>query len=149
ANILREIRDLEEGLRHTTSDWAERMAEWEKSVRDDQPDWEVVEVRNAGDNSARYYYYEDGSIRAASYAPTIWTSTFRGTNHLPVIGSFRLEQLTDPLLPSGGPGRSVKGMSALSEFMVDAVALDDPEKKEAVRFVKVPADFANAEKPLE
>ena len=39
---------------------------------------------------------------------------------LPSIGAFRLEQLTDPDLPCRGPGRSIKGMSALSEFNVEA-----------------------------
>src|SRR6185436_16855950 len=33
ADILRQMRDLEEGLRHATSDWPERMARWEDSVK--------------------------------------------------------------------------------------------------------------------
>src|SRR6185369_15785587 len=66
ADLMRQMRDLEEGLRHTTPGWEERMAQWEDSVKDDQPDWKVVEARNAGDNGERFYYYEDGSIRAAS-----------------------------------------------------------------------------------
>ncbi|EEF58792.1 PSD1 and planctomycete cytochrome C domain-containing protein [Pedosphaera parvula] len=150
ANLLRQIRDLEEGLRHTTADWKERMAKWEDSVRNDQPDWEVVECRNSsGDNGERFYYYTDGSIRAASYAPTKWTAHFKGTNNLPLIGAFRLEQLTDADLPCNGPGRSIKGMSALSEFHVEAVDAKNPTNKMNVKFVKATADFANAEKDLE
>jgi len=149
ANLSRQMRDLEAGLRHTTPDWQERMNGWEDSVKHDQPEWVVVECRNAGENGERFYYYADGSIRAASYAPTQWTAHFRGTNNLPLIGAFQLEQLSDPNLPCGGPGRSIKGMAALSEFKVEAMDLQIPTNKIEVKFVKATADFANAEKLLE
>ncbi len=149
SDLLRQMRDLEEGLRHTHSDWQERMQQWEDSVKTNQPEWATVECRNAGDNGERYYYYADGSIRAASYAPTKWTADFRGTNNLRFIGAFRLEQLNDPNLPCNGPGRSIKGMSALSEFRVEAVDSKDPKNKVDVKFTKATADFANAERDLE
>src|SRR5256886_8362283 len=50
ANLTRQMRDLEAGLRHTTPDWQERMNGWEDSVKNDQPEWVVVEGRNAGEN---------------------------------------------------------------------------------------------------
>jgi mono/diheme cytochrome c family protein len=149
ADLLRQMRDLEEGLRHTTAGWEERMAKWEDSVKNDQPEWVVVNCINAGDNGERFYYYPDGSIRAASYAPTTWTAHFRGTNALPFIGAFRLEQLPDPNLPSGGPGRSIKGMAALSEFKVEATDLTDSSTKVIVKFAQATADFSNAERLLE
>ena len=149
ASLTRQMRDLEAGLRHTTPDWQEQMDHWEDSVKTDQPDWTVVRAVNAGDNGERYYYYDDGSIRAASYAPTKWTADFRGTNNLPFIGAFQLEQLTDPNLPCNGPGRSIKGMAALSEFKVEAVDLREPTNKVEVKFVKATADYSNPEKDLE
>jgi len=149
ANLTRQMRDLEAGLRHTTPDWQERLNGWEDSVKNDQPEWVVVECRNAGENGERFYYYADGSIRAASYAPTQWTAHFRGTNNLSFIGAFQLEQLTDPNLPCGGPGRSIKGMAALSEFKVEAMDLQIPTNKIEIKFVKATADYANAEKLLE
>ncbi len=150
ADLLRQMRDLEEGLRHTAPDWAARMAAWEDSVKDPGPEWEPVEVQNSsGDNGERFYFFSDHSVRAASYAPTKWVATFKGTNHLASIGAFQLEQLTDPNLPCNGPGRSIKGMSALTEFNVEAVDLANPKNKVEVKFVKATADFANAEKPLE
>jgi len=75
ADLLRQMRDLEEGLRHTTGDWHERMATWEDSVRNNQPDWVVLPCQNSsGDNGERFYYFLDNSVRAASYAPTKWTA---------------------------------------------------------------------------
>ena len=150
ANLLRQLRDLEESLRHKTSAWEPRMAAWEDSVRNDQPAWVPLECRNSsGDNGERFYYFSDHSIRAASYAPTKWTATFKTTNDLPSIGAFRLEQLTDADLPCNGPGRSIKGMSALTEFSVEAVDAKNPTNKVPVKFTSATADFANAEKPLE
>ncbi|MDB6023576.1 MAG: Protein of unknown function (DUF1553)/Protein of unknown function (DUF1549)/Planctomycete, partial [Pedosphaera sp.] len=150
ANLLRQMRDAEETLRHKTTDWETRMAVWEDSVRNDQPEWVPLECRNSsGNNGERFYYFSDCSIRAASYAPTKWTATFETTNNLPLIGSFRLEQLTDADLPCNGPGRSIKGMSALTEFNVEAADAKNPTNKAEVKFVKATADFANAEKPLE
>ncbi len=149
ANVSRQMRDLEAGLRHTLPDWQERMNQWEDAVKNNQPEWSAVRCVNAGDNGERFYYYDDGSIRAASYAPTTWTAHFRGTNNLPVIGAFQLEQLTDPNLPCDGPGRSLKGMAALTEFRVEAIDLANRTNKVPVKFVKATADFSNAEKELE
>lgn len=149
ADLLRQMRELEESLRHTAPGWEERLAVWESSVKEDQPEWTVVECRNAGDNGERFYYHSDGSIRAASYAPTKWTAQFRGTNSLSGIRAFRLEQFTDPNLPCQGPGRSIKGMSALSEFNVEAADAQDPKNKVEVKFIQASADDSNPEKELE
>ncbi len=66
ADLLRQIRELEEGLRHQVSGWEDRLVRWEESVRGNQPKWESVECRNAGDHGERYYYSPDSSIRASS-----------------------------------------------------------------------------------
>ncbi|HZV35008.1 MAG TPA: DUF1549 and DUF1553 domain-containing protein [Verrucomicrobiae bacterium] len=150
ANLLRQMRDLEESLRHKTHDWQKRMDAWEDSVRNNQPDWVQLECTNSsGDNGERFYYFADHSIRAASYAPTKWTAVFRAKSDLKSIGGFRLEQLTDPDLPCGGPGRSIKGMSALTEFNVEAQDAKNQKDKINVKFVKATADYENPEKPLE
>ncbi len=147
--LVRQIREQEETLRHTTADWQARMAAWEASVRGDQPEWTVVHCEHVGERGERFYQYEDGSIRAASYAPTQWAPHFRGTNGLTSISAFRLEQLTDPNLPCQGPGRSIRGMAALSEFKVTATDPENPTNKVSVKFIQATADFANEEKPLE
>ncbi len=149
ANLSRQMRDLEAGLRHVSPDWQERMNQWEDAVKNDPPDWTPVRVANTGDNATRYYDYADGSLRASSYAPTKWTAHFRGTNHLPSIGAFQLEQLTDPNLSGNGPGRSIRGMAALTEFKVEVVDRVNPTNKFNVKFMRATADFSNAEKELE
>lgn len=141
--ILREIREIEEDLKHRTPDWPERMAKWEAGVKDDQPEWTFLDIRNSGNNSQRYDPRDDGSQVAHGYAPTRWTSTFTNTTTMPDIRAFRLEAFTDPNLPAHGPGRAINGLFALTEFKVEAVDASDPKKKRTVKFVKATADFAN------
>ncbi len=147
--LRRDMRAIEADLQHRNPDWAERMARWEASVRDADRAWQVVECRNAGDHGERFEHLADGSIIAGGYAPTQWTAHFRGTNAAGTIGTFRVEQLPHPSLPSGGPGRSIRGMAALTEFKVQVTSLANPTNAFDVKFVRAEADFANEEKPLE
>ncbi len=146
--ILREIRDIENDLKHRTPDWRRRMAEWEKSVKNGRPEWTVLDIRNSGNNSQRYDPRGDGSQVAHGYAPTRWTSTFTNTVTMPEIRAFRLEMFTDPNLPAHGPGRAIDGQFALTEFKVTAEDATDPKKKVQVKFVRATADFANERKQL-
>lgn len=149
-SLRRQMRAIEDDLRHHHPDWEQRIARWEDTVRHAAEGWQNIETRNAGDNGERFEYFPDGSILAGGYAPTQWTAHFRGTNtSLPRIGAFRLEQLPHPDLPSGGPGRSIRGMAALSEFKVEVQSLAQPTNRFTVKFVRAEADFSNAEKPLE
>src|SRR5262249_23175938 len=97
----------------------------------------------------RYVYHDDGSMTAWGYAPTKWSSVFSGPTDLKRITGFRLEMLTDPNLPLGGPGRSPLGLFALSEFTVEVADPKTPDKKTRVKLVSAMADFGNEEKPLE
>src|SRR5207249_1195658 len=61
------------------------------------------------------------------------------------ITAFRLELLTDPNLPRGGPGRSEKGICALTEFELETVAPDAPEKPKKIKIAKATADIGTPE----
>ena len=149
ADIFRQIRAIEEDLKHTAPDWLSQMSAWEESVKNNQPEWQVLKVENEGENSQRYVYHDDGSQTAWGYAPTKWTSKFKGKSELTKITAIRLEMLCDPNLPLGGPGRSPTGLFALSELTVEAVDAEKPENKTEARFISATADFGNEEKPLE
>ncbi|MCP4192262.1 MAG: DUF1553 domain-containing protein [Planctomycetaceae bacterium] len=148
--VNREIESLEALLKHANPDWREQMGRWEESVKNDQPEWTVVKITNKpGDNGVRYYFYDDGSLRAASYAPTQWTAEFTGSTQVSEVTAFKLEQLTDPNLPCSGPGRSIYGMSALSEFQIKASDPNDSTKIVKAEFSKATADFSNEDRLLE
>ena len=152
SEIRRQTREIEAGLRHTMPDWQERMARWEESVAHDQPEWMVLsELEPLGDNSQRYIPQKDGSVLAQGYAPTKFTQIFRTKVDLAGITAFRFELFPDPNLPAGGPGRSIYGTCALSNFAVVASAADDPEQKKPIKikFVEATSDYEQPERPLE
>lgn len=150
VSMLRsKIRQVEETLRQGTPNLAQMMADWEQRIRDDQPNWEVLSLTNAGDNAQRYIPRGDGSLLAQGYAPTKHTPTFTAVTSLKAVRSFRLEVLTDPDLPAGGPGRSLKGLFGLTEFRVEAADAKDPSQRVSVKWSRATADFGNPEMELE
>jgi len=149
AELTRQMREIDAGLQHRTGDWEARMAKWEEEVSSNQPEWSVLPIEYIGEHDEHYFHLADGSIRAAGYAPTKHTTTWRATNNLPSIGAFRLELFTDPNLPCYGPGRSFMGTCALSEFKVDAVEVGNPTNKTQVKIAKATADYSNPERKLE
>lgn len=151
AEILRQIHQIEADLQHHHSDWRERTAAWEKKAKTGQPEWIVVRpgVEEESTGGQKYLPLEDGSFLAQGYAPTKHTVKMPLKTDINGITAFRLELLTDPNLPLGGPGRSIYGTAALTEFKVEAAPANDPKKVEKVKFVKATADFNPPEKVLD
>lgn len=145
--IFAKTATIESDLKHRTPDWEQKLAAWEDSVKKAEPKWTPIKVDNSGENSQRYYERPDGSLVAAGYAPTRWTATFTNTFAATNIQAFRLELMTDPNLPSGGPGRSLEGLFALTEFKVQAEDAQNPKNKRWAKFVKAEADYSNPETP--
>jgi hypothetical protein len=151
ADLFRQIHEIETDLRHRDPDWRERMHRWEETVRGDQPEWTVQrpEVQAESDGGQKYLPLPDGSFLAQGYAPTKHTVKMTVRTDVKGITAFRLELLNDPNLPLGGPGRSIKGTGALTEFKVQVAPADDPKKTTWVKFVKATADVNPPEKPLD
>jgi hypothetical protein len=74
---------------------------------------------------------------------------FTASTDIPRIAAVRLELLTDPNLPNGGPGRSIKGTGALTEIQVDAAPAETPDKFTKLKIVKATADINLPETLLE
>ncbi|HKQ37189.1 MAG TPA: PSD1 and planctomycete cytochrome C domain-containing protein [Verrucomicrobiae bacterium] len=150
ATLKRQMSELEADLKKRAPDWQDRMAKWEDSVKNDQPEWIVCDqLEHIGENDQRYYYYKDGSMLAAGYAPTKFSTVWKTTNKLERIGAFQLELFTDQNLPAGGPGRSFMGTCALTEFKVEAADAANPKNKMSVKIAKATADYANPKRDLE
>ncbi len=149
AEIFRRIGTIEADLRHRHPDWPRRMAEWEASVKGDQPEWQIVRPELDASGGQKHYLLADGSVLAQGYAPTKHTTEFTVRTDLPAITAVRLELLNDPNLPLGGPGRSIKGLFALTEFRVTAAPADHPGQKKQVKIVRATADVNPPERELE
>jgi hypothetical protein len=150
ASLRKQMGEVEAAMKSQLPDWRARMAKWEAEVAGNQPPWTVLrDMELITDNNQRYYPQPDGSLLAAGWAPTKFTATFQVTNSLPDISAIRLELFTDPNLPANGPGRSYKGLFALTEFSVEAAPASDPKKKTKVKITGATADFDQPVLPLE
>src|SRR5262249_35945229 len=129
AELFRQIHAIESDLQHRHPDWKDRMRQWEEKVKNDQPVWTVMRpnVIEESTGGQRYLPLDDGSFLALGYAPTKHTVKMVVRTNVKNITAFRLELLNDPNLPLGGPGRSVKGTGALTEFKVQAAPADKPD----------------------
>jgi hypothetical protein len=151
ANIFRRIGEIEGALKCCYPEWRQRMADWEEKVKKNQPVWTVVqpEVDITTDGGQRYIPLKDGSFLAQGYAPTKHRAKMSCTTNVSGITAFRLELLTDPNLPLGGPGRSIKGTGALTEFEVHAAPAECGDKAVKIKLVRATADVDVPETPLD
>ncbi|MHC4878972.1 MAG: PSD1 and planctomycete cytochrome C domain-containing protein, partial [Planctomycetota bacterium] len=144
-SVLKQIAEVESSLKQSTADWKSKLQQWMDSVRGNQPRWEVLEIENAepSNNAQRYYQQADKSLLAQGYAPTRFTAHFAAKTTTPNIRAFRIEMLTDPNLPSGGPGRSIDGLFALTGIKVTVTNPENESETQSAKFVRATADFAN------
>lgn len=150
GEILRKTAELEEQLRHAHSNWQKQMAEWEAKLSGQQIGWTVMrpEVDDISTGGSRYLSQPDGSFLVQGYAPVAHRVKLIAKTDLQNITAFRVEALTDPNLPCGGPGRAVNGLAVLTEFEAEAAPVDDPAKVTKVKFVRATADFNASAAPL-
>jgi hypothetical protein len=151
AEIFRRVREIESELQHRASDWRQRMADWEEKIKGDQPEWIVIEpaVDEISTGGQRYLPMKDGSFLAAGYAPAQHRVKMTFKTDVANITAFRLELLTDPNLPRGGPGRSSKGSCALTEFEVMAAPASKPDKITKLKIAGASTDVNPPEREIE
>ncbi len=152
TEIFQQIREIEADLQHRHPDWRLKMEPWERDTRNaERATWQVVRpaVDDISTGGQKYLPQEDGSFLAQGYAPTKHKVKMTVRTYLPNVTAFRLELLTDPNLPLGGPGRSIKGTAALTEFEVEAAPADAPDKVAKVKIAKATADIDLPETPLD
>ena len=151
ANLFRKIREIENDLQHRTPDWKTRMAKWEASLKNNQPEWIVpaVAIDDISTGGQKYIPYPDGSVLAAGYAPTKFKVKFTIKTKDTNIRAFRLELMNDQNLPMGGPGRSPKGTGALTEFEVEVAPASDPTKIRQIKIASASADINLPEHELD
>ncbi|MCA9121862.1 MAG: PSD1 domain-containing protein [Planctomycetaceae bacterium] len=145
--ILAKIADVENNLKVATPDWQQRLAAWEEKARQSVIEWEVLKPVNLPYEGQKFRVLDDFSILSESYAPKSSAPEFDAHTEAEGITGFRLELLTHPKLPRGGPGRSVRGTAALTQFNVYVAPLDNPSKRTKLKLVSATADVNPADAP--
>jgi hypothetical protein len=139
---------IEDRLKADNPDWPRQMAAWEESVREPGPAWHIVRPQLDTSGGQKHYVLDDGSILAQGYAPTIHSTKFTVDVPAGRVAAFRLESLNDPNLPRSGPGRSVDGTFALTEFKAIVQPGGAGDSVE-LKFKEATADVAQPVRDLE
>ncbi len=141
AEIFAGIHEIEQDLRRRAPDWRARMGAWERDEASAQPEWTVLDTHIKLGSGEKYLVLPDKSLLAEGFAPTRSVVNPEGRLESGRINAFRLEVLTDPRLPLSGPGRSLLGTAALTEFEVEAAPSSDPEAWKKVALSRATADL--------
>jgi len=149
SRIKPEIEALEKKLDTTTPEFTAAVATWETGALKGTL-WTILEPEKL--ISAAYAKTEkrkDGSILVSGGNPAKDSYKLIVTTKMRGITAFQLEALSDPSLPSQGPGRAENGNFVLTHFKVDAATPSDQNKIVNVQFSKVTADFSQSGFPPE
>ncbi len=151
AEVFRRVRELETELQHHSPDWQQRLSAWEASIKNNQPTWTIFqpEVDEISTGGQRYLPQPDKSFLSDGYAPVQHRVKMTLKTDVQNITAFRLELMNDPNLPRNGPGRSITGSCAITEFEATAAPANDPKKITKLKFAKATADVSVPERDLE
>ncbi|PQO45984.1 PSD1 and planctomycete cytochrome C domain-containing protein [Blastopirellula marina] len=148
AAIEREIAAIEAKLKESTPTWRKQLEDWEQTAEATAGQWEVLTPVDLPFEGQKFRVLPDQSILSESFAPHSSSPQFpMATTETEGITGLRLELLTHPQLPCRGPGRSLRGTAALTEFTVYAAPADNPGQRTKVKLVSATADVNPAEAP--
>jgi hypothetical protein len=114
--IKAEVQSLEDEMKAAAPDWRSRLTEWAKKTRGDEVAWQAVKVERENFTGEKFSYLDDLSVLSEGMTGTLLTADMAGKPAPGRYAAVRVEFLTHPSLPRGGPGRSIYGSHALTEF---------------------------------
>jgi len=114
-----QMQDLEKQMNVASPEMEAAQAKWEQAAKLQLPQWKPLMPTSITTESGRgLRILDDGVIMALTDGPETDTYTIVVNSDQVGINALRLEGITDPTFPSGGPGRSDFGEFILSEFIV-------------------------------
>ena len=152
ADLFRRVKEIEGDLQHRSPDWMKRMSAWESTVQSKAGKWDVIRpvADDISTGGQKYQLAKDGSMLEAGYAPTKHRVQLDTKIDAPrKLSAIRLELLNDPNLPLGGPGRSLKGTGALTEFEAEMRTAEKGAKPIKLKIARATADINLPTTPLE
>ncbi|MDZ4859122.1 MAG: PSD1 and planctomycete cytochrome C domain-containing protein [Candidatus Hydrogenedentes bacterium] len=155
AKVVALIDEIEADVKKSDPDWREEMAAWEAIARTStEPAWKTVSLTfdDSSVGGQKHLPREDGSYVAQGYAPTQFHPKMTGKTDLQKVTAVRLDLLSDANLPRGGPGRSIYGACALSEFEMrvapEGTSIAEYDKWTPVKIASAIADVNPRERTL-
>lgn len=144
------ISDLQAVLDTPTPELAAAQAQWEKEIKSAEPRWTILKPDHfESQGGATLKLLADGSILAGGKNPDADSYEVSARTDLTGISGVRLEVMSDPSLPAGGPGRDPDGNFFLSDFEVDAAPANGSAKPQKIIFKDARADESQSEYKFE
>jgi WD40 repeat protein len=134
------IKEAQQVVDQAKAKLEQKIDSWAAQL-DQQVEWFPLSVASASaTNQAVLTPQADRSI-VASGNKQQGVYTIKVHTTLSQITGFRLEALSDPKLPSSGPGLAPNGNFVLTEFEVSAASAKTPQQTESVKIASGVADF--------
>ncbi len=141
-----EVSSLQTVLDTPTPELATAQAQWEKDIKAAESKWIILQPDHyESQGGATLKLLPDGSILAGGKNPDADSYQVSARTKLTGITGVRLEVISDPSLPAGGPGRDPNGNFFLSDFEVEAAPADDAGKPQKIVFKDAAADESQSE----
>ncbi|MBS1810565.1 MAG: PSD1 domain-containing protein [Acidobacteria bacterium] len=149
AEILARISDIELELKSRISRMPEdAVADWEKKNQS-QLNWTpITDAEIFAAFGVKFDKLEDGSFIAKGDNATSNNYIVKAKTNVKGITGFRIELLSDPNLPRGGPGRAADGTFYFTEFIAEAAPLSNKEALQKVELAKATADLQRPDFPV-
>jgi Protein of unknown function (DUF1553)/Protein of unknown function (DUF1549) len=138
-----ELVRVEDEYRRPSPELEAGFAEWEREMRGRMASWTRLEPRaTLSVAGAKLAIQPDCSVLASGLRGeqevyVIWAET-----KVESLTALRLEVLTDPTLPSGGPGRSLDGTFLVTGIELELAPRDGSMAWRRVELASATADFA-------
>lgn len=136
-----EIVQLEAVLNTPTQQLAAAQAQWEQGIKAAESQWTVLKPSHLiSKGGATLNLLPDGSILAGGKNPDADAYELTAHTDLTGITGLRLEVMSDPSLPGGGPGRDPDGNFFLSDLEAEAAPADGSAPAQKIVFKDAAAD---------
>lgn len=138
------IKTAQEAVAKAKAESLKKIDQWEKQQRESKTEWFPLAARTASaTNKAVLTPLPDRSILAnGNKDKGVYTVSFKTS--LKNITGLRLEALSDPSLPSKGPGLPPNGNFVVTEFEVESAPAGKPDEKSKLKIASGVADFLQA-----
>jgi mono/diheme cytochrome c family protein len=141
-----EIAKLQTVLDTPTPELAAAQAQWERDIKAAEAKWTLLQPSQyVSQGGATLKLLPDGSLLAGGKNPDADSYEVSASTELTGITGVRLEVMSDPSLPAGGPGRDHDGNFFLSDFEVQAAHAGKPANPQKIVFKEAAADESQSE----
>ncbi len=143
--IKAEMAKLQTVLDTPTPELQVAQAGWEAEMKNLDSNWITLRLnRYLSAGGATLTLREDQSLLVGGKNPEADTYIIEARTDRTGITAVRLEVLSDPSLPQGGPGRDPEGNFFLSDVEVEAAPAGKPEPVQKIVFKEAVADESQA-----